>query len=297
MDNQLSKLVDYVNGQLLLRLHGIYVDIGSGRSADSRKELNRLLEECRKGDVEVIVTKSVSRFGRNTLDTLNICRELRGLKVDVFFEQENIHSLGSDGELTLTITSAVAESESFEKSANIRWGLQKSAQNPDSKIFSRVCYGYRKGDDGSLVIDETQAEVVKSIFQMYLDGAGTQKIKDGLEQRGIPSPSGGATWPKRTIEKILVNEKYSGKVVLYKTYAAEYPAVGQIENRGQHEKLQVDDHHPAIITQEMFDAVQNAIEQRRRSKVPDDESPSPGNTDGESPPRCDTPIETIVEDE
>ena len=152
MDNQISKLVNYVQKELLLRLHGIYVDIGSGRSAESRKELRRLLDDCKSGDVEVIVTKSVSRFGRNTLDTLTLCRQLKEMGVDVYFDTEGIHSIGLDGELSLTIASAVAESESYEKSTSIKWGLQKSAQHPDSRIFSRGCYGYRKDDVGNLVI-------------------------------------------------------------------------------------------------------------------------------------------------
>ena len=264
MDNQISKLVDYVQKELLLRLRGVYVDIGSGRSAESRKELRRLLDDCKSGDVEAIVTKSVSRFGRNTVDTLTICRHLKELGIDVYFDSERIHSIGPDGELSLTIASAIAESESYEKSTSIKWGLQKSAQNPDSRIFSRICYGYRKDDDGNLVIYEEQAEVVRTIFQMYLAGASIMKIKCTLEQRGIPAPLGGTTWPKRTIEKILGNEKYSGNVILYKTYTAEYPAKGQIVNQGQREMLQMEGHHPAIIALDQFNEVQIAIAVRKR---------------------------------
>ena len=271
LDNQLSKLIDYVNHQLLLRLQGVYVDIGSGRSAESRKELRRLIDDCKSGVVEVIVTKSVSRFGRNTVDTLSLCRQLKEIGVDVYFDTEQIHSIGPDGEMSLTIASAVAESESYEKSTNIKWGLQKSAQHPNSKIFSRICYGYQKDNDGDLVINEEQAEIVKLIFQLYLAGHGVGKIRSTLEQRGVVSPSGRTTWPKRTIEKMLENEKYTGSVVLYKTYMAEYPSKKQIENQGQHELLRVDEHHPAIITQEMFDEVQSAIARRKRKKPSNDE--------------------------
>lgn len=271
MDIQTAKLVEYVKGEWDLSLKGIYTDIGSGRSAESRKELRRLLDDCKKKEIDVIVTKSISRFGRNTVDTLNICRELRKYGVDVYFQSENIHSLGDDGELTLTLASAVAESESYEKSTNIKWGLEKSAQNPDSKIFSRVCYGYVKDDEGNLVIDEEQAEIVRLVFQMYLEGSSVQRIKDTLEQRGIPAPSGGASWPKRTIEKMLCNEKYVGNVLLYKSFAAEYPEKRQIENIGQHQKIVCEGHHPAIITREVFDDVQCALAKRqRKKKAPDD---------------------------
>lgn len=109
MDNQISKLVDYVNHEPALRLRGVYVDIGSGRTAESRKELKRLLENCKSGEVEAIVTKSVSRFGRNIVDTLTICRQLKALKVDVYFDSESIHSIGSDGELSLSLASAISE--------------------------------------------------------------------------------------------------------------------------------------------------------------------------------------------
>lgn len=271
VDNQIAALVEYVDRQRFLHMSGIYVDIGSGRSAESRKELRRLLDDCKKKSIEVIVTKSISRFGRNTLEMLNICRRLKEMGVDVYFHREKMHSLGTNGELALSLASAVAESESYDKSMNIRWGLEKSLQNPDSKLYSRVCYGYVKGNDGELIIREDQAEVVRTIFRKYLDGDSVQRIKSSLEQQGIPAPSGGPSWPKRTIEKILCNEKYSGSVCFYKTYNAEYPSVGQIANRGQHGKIQVDNHHPAVIQRELFDAVQALMENRKRKKEPVDD--------------------------
>ncbi len=271
LDTQISRLVDYVNHQLLLRMYGVYVDIGSGRNAESRKDLRRLMEDCKRGDVEVVVTKSVSRFGRNTVDTLKLCRQLKELGVDVYFDAEQIHSIGPDGELSLTIASALAESESFEKSTSIKWGLQKSAQKPDSKIYSKICYGYKHDDEGHLIIDEEKAEVVRLIFQMYLAGDSVRRIKSTLEQSGIAAPEGGASWPKRTIENFLQNEKYTGSVVLYKTFTAEYPSAKQIVNQGQHETLRVDEHHPEIIPPELFDEVQAAIARRKRKKASNDE--------------------------
>ena len=173
--------------------------------------------------------------------------------------------------MSLTIASALAESESYDKSMSIKWGLQKSAQNPNSKIYSKICYGYQHDEEGHLIIDEEKAEVVRMIFQMYLAGDSVGKIRSTLEQCGIPSPSGGTTWPKRTIEKMLENEKYTGSVVLYKTYTAEYPSTKQIVNQGQHETLRVDEHHPGIISQELFDEVQAAIARRKRKKPSNDE--------------------------
>ena len=266
LDNQISALLEYVDSQRFLRLAGIYVDVGSGRSADSRKELTRLLKDCRSGNVDVIITKSVSRFARNTVDTLNICRSLKEMKVDVFFHSEGIHSIGENGELSITLAAAIAQSDSYAKSENIKWGLEKSAETHDSKLYSRPCYGYERDEDGQLIINKEKADVVKDIYRKYLDGSSVMKIKKDLEERGIPSPSGGVTWPKRTIEKILCNEKYCGYSLYNRTITLDYPEKKRIENTGQRKRFIAEDHHPVIITQELFNEVQAKISARKRVK-------------------------------
>nr|WP_286331843.1 recombinase family protein [Duncaniella freteri] len=228
--------------------------------------MKRLLDDCKKQEVEMIVTKSVSRFGRNTVETLKICRQLKDIDVDVYFHNENLHSISKDGELALTLASAIAEGESASKSESVKWGIEKKAMAPDAGIYSRPCYGYKKDDDGKLVIVEDEAEVVRHIYQMYLDGSSVNIIKGYLEEQGVLSPTGGVVWSKRTIEKMLINDKYYGSVILYKTYTAEFPSDKRITNNGQRKKYQVDDHHPAIVSKELFDAVQKSIESRRYNK-------------------------------
>ena len=267
IDSQIGKLIEYVENMPNLRLSGIYIDIGSGKKAESRRQLMRLIEDCRKGEIDNIITKSISRFARNTVDLLVVCRELRDIGVDVHFINEDIHSKDMNGELNMTLVAAVAESESYVKSENIKWGIAKSVMDPGSKFYSRVCYGYEKDKNGNLVIIETEAQVVRKIFQMYLDGYGAIKIKAELEKQHIPSPSGGASWPKRTIEKMLENEKYCGSVIFYKTYTGEYPSDKHFINKGEKEKKMVEGHHEPIVSPETFQKVQE-IKAARKHKKP-----------------------------
>lgn len=261
LENQISGLITYVSRQYNLKLVGVYTDIGSGRSTESRKELKRLLADCDDGEVNCIVTKSISRFGRNTAELLRICRRLKEKKIDVYFMSENMHSFDPSGELSISLAAAVAEGESYGKSEAIKWGIAKSAENENSAIYSRKCYGYQStGDD--LIILEDEAAVVRRIFDSYLSGKGSYAIKTMLEKEGIPSPTGKAAWSKRTIEKMLTNEKYCGDVILYKTFVSEYPSSERVENSGEHKKLAVQNHHKAIIEREKFEAVQALMKER-----------------------------------
>lgn len=264
VDSQISVLLDHIDCNKDLRLEGIYVDVGSGRDAESRKELKRLLKDCKEGRIDMILTKSVSRFGRNVVDMLSITRRLKEMNVDVFFLNDNIHSLDNDGELSLTLLAAVAEGESRSKSENIKWGIAKKAEDPDAPIYSKPCYGYRKDENGELVIHEKEAEIVRRIFDMYLKGMGSIAIGQALEKDKIPSPSGREKWPKATIEKMLRNEKYYGDVVLYKTYMEDYPNTRRKTNSGQHSKLVSESHHDGIISKEKFEEVQELIRKRSR---------------------------------
>lgn len=271
LENQISGLVGYVSRHPEMRLVAVYTDVGSGRLAESRKELQRLIAACDGGDVDLIVAKSMSRFGRNTADVIKICRHLKAKKVDVYFLTENIHSLNPDAELSISLSAAIAEGESYTRSENVKWGLAKSAQNPDSALYNRRCYGYQVVDD-RLVIDEQEAAVIRQIFDSYLSGMGTYAITKMLADEDIPSPTGKESWSKNAIEKILRNEKYCGDVVFYKTYLTEYPSSERKTNIGQHEQKVIRDHHPAIIEREMFEKVKAAIRGRSRKKDPQDQT-------------------------
>lgn len=202
LDNQSGGLISYVDSSYNLKLEGVYADIGSGRSADTRKELKRLIQDCMDGKIDYIVTKSVSRFGRDTAGTLSLCRKLKEKNINVYFLNENINSLDENGELSLTLHAAVAEGDSCNKSESIKWGIEKSAEDEISAIYSRRCYGYKPDGRGGLAIVKSEAEVVRRIFDSYLSGMGTHAIKVSLEKDKIPSPTNKEKWSKRTIEKI-----------------------------------------------------------------------------------------------
>ena len=207
-------------------------------------------------------TKSISRFARNTVDVLTIVRELKKVNVPVYFENEQLYSFDKEAELAISLHGAIAQGESENKSENIKWSLDKAAQNPDAQIYNRKCYGYSNAEDGSLVINEPEAEVIRQVFQMYLDGYSVGGIKKYLEEKGILTSRGKATWSKRSIETILTNEKYVGDVILYKTFSPNFPEKKRIPNNGEHKKYIQEDHHPAIISREMFRAVQKMRESR-----------------------------------
>lgn len=226
---------------------GVFHDIKSGRNSN-RPGLKKLLQKCEQGKVDMIIMKSLSRFMRNTLDALVIIRHLKELGVDMYFEIENIHTLDEKSELVITIFSALAQLEGENISANTKWGIEQSLQNPKSKLLSRPCYGYRRSADGtSLEIYEEEAEVVRLIFQLRNSGIGYRKIQKNLKEKQIPSPTGKPEWNTETIKKILQNEKYRGEVLFYKRFIEDYPGKRRRKNRGEHVQYHCKDHHPAII--------------------------------------------------
>lgn len=226
---------------------GIYSDIGSGTRAKGRRRFNAMISACRRGKIDMILTKSAHRFARNTVDALETIRMLRRWKVDIYFEQEDIHSLYESSEFLLTIICARTQEESHSKSEDIKWGLRKSFENPDSRYYQRTCYGYSHDKDGRLVINEEEARIVRLIYEMAAEGASLAKISLHLKEMGIPSPRGKATWSRETLRKILHNEKYTGSVTLQKTYVKNFLEHKQVRNEGQLDTYQINNNHEAII--------------------------------------------------
>lgn len=262
---QLGYYRKYVNSRRDMVLVGEYCDTKSGRSIHARAQFEKMIQDCMEGKIDVIVTKSVSRFGRNTEDTLSVLRQLKEKNINVIFENDGIQSISEDGELMITLMSAIAQAESEKRSKNVKWGIRQSTTNPDAHIFARPCYGYRKDDDGKLVIVEEEAENVRLIFDLYLSGYSVLSITRELQRRGIKTPTGKETWPKRSIDMMLQNEKYIGDVLVYKTYCDEYPQKRRISNEGYQDQVLASDHHPAIIEKEKFLEVQ--AERARRSNI------------------------------
>lgn len=201
---------------------GIYSDIGSGTQAKGRRRFNAMISACRRGKIDTILTKSAHRFARNTVDALETIRMLRRWKVDIYFEIEGIHSLYESSEFLLAVVCARAQEESYSKSEDIKWGLRKAFENPESRYYQRICYGYTHNKDGRLVINEKEAQIVRLIYEMAGEGKSLSRISSRLKEMGIPSPRGKETWSRETLRKILKNEKYTGSVILQKTYVKNF---------------------------------------------------------------------------
>jgi len=192
----------------------VYIDIASSKTGSSRKEFTRLLKDCQSHDLEIIITKSISRFGRDTVEILDALNQLKLLGIRVIFEQEELDTANTDSDLMISIIESIAQAENESRSDNIKWGIKQHAANGTSKLYNRKCYGYVNASDGSLIIEDVEAEDLKLIFNMYIQGKSVIGIVSKLERLGIKSPTGKGKWCKRTIDVMLSNEKYIGNVRL-----------------------------------------------------------------------------------
>lgn len=269
MASQVSHFTRMVGKVPNWSLIDIYIDFHSGGN-DDRRELNRMLSDCRSGIIDTILTKSVSRMARNTLDLLNIIRELRSIGVRIIFDQEDLDSSKYEDELLITLIEAFAQEESYNRSENIRWGLNKRKQDGTSGLYKRKCFGYIKTQDGELVVCPEEAETVRLIFHLYLEGGSILSIIRTLESKEIPTPTGKKKWSNQAIVKILTNEKYTGNVILGKTISESFPSKKRRENKGTENMYLVEHIHPAIISKDTFSAVQE--ERKRRSNIIIDET-------------------------
>lgn len=265
----LSNQIDYykalVRKHLDWELIEVYRDARSGKNSSDRHEFQRMLEDCRNGKIDLIITKSISRFGRNTADTLKVINELRGLTIDVLFEVEKIRISETNKTFLMSVIEAVSQAESEARSQNIKWGIKRGLENGTSKLFNRRCYGYYNASEGNIFINEKEAEVVRKIFDLYLNGHSILCIIRELQKEGIPSPTGKKSWPKRTIDTMLSNEKYIGDVMVGKTYTLDFPDNKHRINKDEQKKFLVADSHPAIISKEQFERVQE--EKLHRSNI------------------------------
>ncbi len=248
----------YIRTRPDYELAGIFADEGiSGTDQRKRDAFNQMMKTAREGHIDLIITKSLSRFGRNTLDCLKNIRELRSLGVDVYFEKENIHTLHSEGEMLLTLVSAIAQNESLNQSENVKWGIHRQYERGHvQSIPSGKFLGYRKDSNGYLVIDDAQATTVRRIYQLFLCGFGTYQIATMLTAENVPMAYGGKEWCASHIQKVLVNEKYQGDTRFQKTYNADYLTKRRAINKGQFPQHYLKDTHAAIIDRETWSLVQ-----------------------------------------
>lgn len=241
---------------------GLYYDEGiSGTKKENRTELLRMISDSENRKIDLIITKSISRFARNTTDCLEMVRKLVDLGVYIYFEKENINTQSMESELMLSILSGLAESESISISENNKWSIQRRFQNGTFKV-AYPPYGY-ENISGQMVVNPKQAEVVKLIFAEVLSGKGTQKIADELNNQSVPTKKGGR-WTATTVRAILSNEKYTGDIIFQKTYTDSH--FNRHTNYGEKDMYLVENHHEAIISREDFEAVDAIINQRAKEK-------------------------------
>ncbi len=240
-------------------LSDVYMDIATSKTEKKKKEFNRMLEDCKSHKLEIVITKDVSRFGRDTVEVLDAFNQLKTLGVRVIFEGNSLDTANTSSDLMVAVIESIAQAENESRSENIKWGIKQRAAAGTSKLYDRKCYGYKHDENGHLVIDEEKAKNVKLIFDLYLGGQSVIGIIKELEKQKILSPTGKAKWCKRTIDVMLSNEKYTGDVELLKSGKSEVHYLSSGNN-------------PAIISKKTFEAVQ--IEKRRRSNVVRDENGS-----------------------
>ena len=246
---------------------GIYADPGiSGTRAEKRPEFMRMIADCRAGKIDKILAKSISRFARNTVDTLSYIRELKELGIGVCFENEHIDTLTPGGEVLLTILAAIAEQESRTMSTNIKWTYQKKFQNGEVILSTGTMLGYTKDADGNYVINEPEAEIVRRVFREYIAGASLTQIRHELEADGIKTKRGCSNWRANGILGIIKNEKYTGNALLGKTYKPDVLSKRRLKNTGQAPLYYVENTHPAIVSQEVFDMAQAEMRRREAEK-------------------------------
>ncbi len=222
MDIQIKTLKQVVENNPKWKLYEIYSDKDSGGNV-ARYGFQKLISDCYENRIDIVLVKTISRFARNTVDLLETVSRLKGLGVEIIF-QENLRTSEADNDLLISALSAIAQAESESTGEAIKWGLKRGFMSGNSKLYSRKCFGYKRNEDGELIIDEGQAEVVRLIYDLYLSGLSIVLIIRELEQRNIKSPQGKDTWSKHAIQNILTNEKYIGHVL----FAKPIPVISQI---------------------------------------------------------------------
>lgn len=262
--NQKKFYTDMIARNTEWQFAGLYADEGiSGTRADKRPEFNNMIKACLAGKIDYIITKSVSRFARNTVDCLDYVRMLRAKGIGIFFEEQNIDTLKSDSELYLIIYAGFAQSESESISKNITWSYRKNFEDGKPIFMYKRLLGYQKGEDGEPEIVPQEAEIVERIFAMYLSGMTVDVISRQLQSEHIVIPSKKFSFGKNMVMNILKNEKYCGDCILQKTVTVDCISKTRKKNEGEAPMYIVENSHPAIISREMFNRAQEELSKRK----------------------------------
>lgn len=265
---QIGYYTEKINSNPEWQMAGIFADEGiSGTQAQKRPEFLKMIRLCRQRKIDVILTKSLSRFARNTVDSLGYIRELRALGIAVISEKENINTLTAESEMLITIMSCFAQAESESISKNVSWGVRQSFKNGNVPMQYARLLGYRKGHDGNAEIIPEEAEVVKEIYRCYLDGMSMNLIADRLNEKGLTTKGGSSPYRKMVVQRILTNEKYTGDALLQKTYVTDCITKKMRKNNGELPKYLVKNHHEPIISRSDFNRVQEEMARRSAKRT------------------------------
>ena len=264
---QVDYYTNYIKGRDDWEFVAIYTDEGISATNTKRREgFKAMVADALAGKIDLIVTKSVSRFARNTVDSLTTVRTLKEKGVEIYFEKENIWTLDAKGELLITIMSSLAQEESRSISENTTWGQRKRFADGKASVAYKRFLGYDRGPNGGFVVNQEQAKTVKLIYKLFLDGLTCHAIAKELTERKLPTPGGKAVWSQSTVRSILTNEKYKGDALLQKEFTVDFLQKKTKKNEGEVPQYYVEGNHEAIIDPATFDYVQAEMARRMKDK-------------------------------
>lgn len=244
---------------------GIYADEGiSGRKTKGRDEFQEMLQDCEEGLIDLIITKSISRFARNTVECIKIIRYLKGIGVGVFFEKENINTLQETSEFILTIMASIAQAESEDISTNVKWGITKRFQD-GTYVISTPAFGYKRDEENNLVIEEEKAKIIRWIYTSYISGVGAYAIAKELNRHRIPAGPNAEEWTDSAVRNILKNPIYEGNMLLQKTYIEPQYPFAKKKNKGELAQYLIEDSHEQIVSHKDAQMAKNVMEHRQRN--------------------------------
>lgn len=275
---QVQYYTEFINRNPEWNFVGVYADEGiSGTSVAKRIKFQEMIRDCQEGKIDLIITKSISRFARNTLDCISYVRQLRSLEppVAVYFENENLNTLDRRNEAFIAMLSSVAQGESENKSEAIKWSIKRRFNKGLPLCPTWALLGYTTDDNGNMIIVENEAAIVRFIYESYLEGWSVEEIASELTEKQIPTVKGKSQWCTGTLYSMLHNERYCGDVIMQKTYTPDCLSHKSVKNRGQERKYIVRDHHPAIISRQSWDKVQEIIHSGTRRKRAGKPLPAP----------------------
>ncbi|HCA21097.1 MAG TPA: recombinase family protein [Lachnospiraceae bacterium] len=262
-ENQVEYYTKYINEKAEYQLVDIYADEGiSGTNTKKREGFNRMIADCEAGKIDLVITKSISRFARNTQDCLTYSRKLKGLGIGIIFEKENISTMDASGELLFTILSSLAQEESRNISENCKWALRHNYKQGIVHVNTKGFMGYDADKDGNLIINPEQAKIVRRVFREFEEGWTPNEIANHLNEDKVKGVKGRVAWNGATIRGMLRNEKYQGDARLQKTYTTDYLSKKRVKNEGQVEQYYVENSHKPIIARDEWEAVQMELERR-----------------------------------